>query len=480
MEPSLLVFRPFIPGTRRKAGNAGLSAKELRDRKRKRLEREHELHHATTTQVTPLADEEDDEHVGNSTTTDPNCEILVSPCVEDSSKGPIKHPSEHTDETLRMPNNGRPFEPPNLLPNLPVESSSEQPNEIREKRSRLQTHIQQMQDRRTELSHALEHERIELQRDEQTHAELQTDLAGFQETLHHIQSRRKHIETETQRKRAELVQLQAMVEEMRKQTVEAEQVQKDCMQEIDHRARELERERSSFADAMQKATANIARLRETAEKLQECQRKEADARAATLAAAKHAVSTGKLKVSLLLSDNSQNLPSTSELKTVYWKPHATDTKTRRKTKERTRLPGHDALRHETAVDSESESNDRGGGGDTTSNSMEVHATPVQHRTPRRHVDLKLKVDSLSRLGDESVNNNERKLSSAEKKNEYGSLRKQLMNDGTWNTDSLAVSSHHHENGSRNSSPPSLTYMGHEILRKRRRPSTRFDVQYSPL
>lgn len=399
------------------------------------------------------------------------CDILlVSPLVESSSEERQRqqqqqqqHLLEYNTERQFQDRFNVPIEEQNLIQNLhnQMELLENEQKMIFERRCQLQKQIQQMETRRTELAMTLEKERVELQLEEKKYIELETDLVGFKETFQQIKCRREMIEKAKEKKRMELTQLQAIVEHIREETNKSEKTQNDYIQEIETRTKELENERSTFASTMKKATSNISRLRETIEQLKECNRKEAAARTATLVAAKQAIHTGKCKLTLLLSDDTRKSTPKSELKTVYWSPNPNKKK---RTKNNSRA-SHSAARQEHAGNLKSGSNYDDLGKRTeseTSTEMEVYETPVQHRHSRRasRVDLKSQGDSLSRIGGEK-----RQLSSVEKTKQYGDVRKQLLQK-VRRTDSLADSIH--ERRAQEFSPQCLTYMGHEILRKRQR------------
>jgi hypothetical protein len=447
MEP---VFRPFIPGIRKKPGTAGLSAKEFRDRKRKRLERER--HNDAPVLVTPLTSGEKEIQNATNYTAQLQSEIVVSPVV-DSEQQRQSH-SENSEKIRQDRLNSRPEEEL-LLQDLKsrIDSLEKEERNICEGRCRLQTQIQEMEARRVELSKALENERAALQMEETKYLELETDLAGFQQTLNHIQSRREAIQQATEKTRYESIQLQTIVQNIREEILQLEKTQNECAQELETQKKELENERMIFASTMKKTCLNISRLREAIERLTKCNQKEAAARASTLAVAKQTLHTGKHKLSVILSDQKQ--PNEPDLKTVYWCPNPGKKGKRKKS---TRSSRHASTPEENAATSLSIVHNKKGIKTFESEPLvteQDHATPVQQR--RR----KSEGDSLSRLGDtRSVNS--QKLSSGEKNKKYGGLRKQIFKE-TWRTDSLAASSEE-----KSASPPSLTYMGHEIIRKRRR------------
>jgi DNA repair exonuclease SbcCD ATPase subunit len=445
MEP---VFRPFIPAIRKKPGTAGLSAKEIRERKRKRLERERHNNDAThplviVTPPTLLSGEKEIHH----STTALQPDIVVSPVVA-LEQHQHQHRSQNCEKIGQDRLQSRPDEETQLLQDLQIQIQSLEKQERNVSQDRLQAQIQELEAKRAELSKALEMERAALQLEEKKYLELETDLAGFYQTLNHIQSRREAIQQATEKTRNESIQLQTTVQEIREETLQLEKTQNECAHELETQKKALESERIIFASTMKKTCLNISRLREAIERLTECNQREAAARASTLAVAKQTLRAGKHKLNALLSDP----PTEPDLKTVYWCPNP---RKKEKTKKSIRSSRHASAPEENAAaslsivqnnekdvkDFESELLDR----------EQDHATPVQQR--RRIAEG----DSLSRLGDtRSVNS--QKLSSGEKKKKYGGLRKQIFKD---TTDSLAASSE-------SASPPSLTYMSHEIMRKRKR------------
>ncbi|GAX26428.1 hypothetical protein FisN_37Hh022 [Fistulifera solaris] len=449
MEP---VFRPFIPGIRKKPGTAGLSAKEIRERKRKRLERER--HNDTTlVLVTPPSLLSGEKGIHNNSTIALQKDIAMSPVVALEQQR-HQHCTDNNEEIRQDCRHSLPDEEKQLLQDLQsqIHSLEKQKKDVGDDRCRLQAQILEMEAKRAELSKALENERAALQMEEKKYLELETDLAGFHHTLSQIKSRREAIQQATEKTRYESIQLQTSVQEIREETLQLEKTQKDCAEELEAQKKELETERIIFASTMKKTCLNISRLREAIERLAECNQKEAAARASTLVVAQQTLHTGKHKLNALLSDQ----PTEPDLKTVYWCPNPG--KKKGKTKNSTRSSRHASAPEENAA--ASSSIDR-----SVKDVIHFESEPVSreqnHTTPVQQRRRIAEGDSLSRLGDpRSVNG--QKLSSGEKKKNYGGLRKQIFKE-TWRTDSLASSSEE-----KSASPPSLTYMGHEIVRKRKR------------
>ncbi|GAX19755.1 hypothetical protein FisN_37Lh022 [Fistulifera solaris] len=440
MEP---VFRPFIPGIRKKPGTAGLSAKEIRERKRKRLERER--HNDVPVLVTPLTSVEKEIH---NSTTELQAGIVVGP-VDDSEQP--RH--SHSGEEIRQDRlHSLPDEEQQLLQDLQsqIQSLEKQERIISDDRCRLQEQIQEMEAKRAELSKALEHERASLQTEEKKYLELETDIAGFQQTLIHIKSRREAIQQVTEKAQYESIQLQTSLQEIREETFQLETTQNEYAQELEAQKKELETERILFANRMKKSFLNISRLREAIERLTECNKMEAAARASTLAVAKQTLNIGKHKLNALLS----NEPTEPDLKTVYWCPNPGK---KGKTKKSTRSSRHASALEKAGTSLSIVQHEK----DINDFDAELLVRKQDHTTPMQQRRRIAEGDSLSRLGDtRSVNS--QKVSSGEKRKKYGGLRKQIFND-TWKTDSLAASSEE-----KSASLPSLTYMGHEIIRKRKR------------
>lgn len=471
-------FVSFIPGKKRRPGNAGLSAKELRDRKRKRLEREQALQNdylikqqngiPSSFQTADRKGNEENSH------TDPPCEMSSTPGV-----GPERERRNQPEDydgilqnrlkSILLEEQQKFVSSQDYANKLKdqVETFEQEEREVKENRCRLQKQINQLEARRTALTTALEQEKAELRAEENKYAELDSGLVALQETFCQMKSRRETIEKAKQTNRAELMQLEKNVEDIKEEVTKSETIQNDLVKEVEYRKKQLESQRSAFASAIKKANSNIFRLRETIETLKEYNRKEAMEHASTLSVANQTFNTGKVKADKLLSENSCKRPTmpTPELKTVFWSPNPNG---KQKIKMNAR-PISGTIRQDKG---ENESELRAGGLQATIGSespiaMESYSTPVPRSHSRRaFVDLKSQGDSLSNLGD-SRSVDSRKSPSAEKRRDSGKQRKQPIKEA-WKTDSLAGCLFEKE--LTESSPQSFTYMGHEILRRHRRSS----------
>ncbi len=476
-EANMDPFREFIPGIKTKPGNAGLSAKEIRDRKRRRLEREQELQNnndakqPTAMPCQPATREGEDSR--EDSLIDLKCEISFNRWIL-AERERLKQ-SKGAEGILQNRAKSMIEERRKLIASqstvqklkLQVESFQQEEKEISDNQSSLQTQIKQLEVRHAALKTELERGKAELRMEEKQYAELGSDLAATQESLGQVKTRQNAIKKAKQKKRIEMLQLQKIVDEMRDEATQSENQQSDFIKEIEARKKELESQRDAFASAIRKANSGICRLRETIETLKESKRKEASVHATTLSAADRTFITAKVKLDDLASDNSCTRPSAppSELKTIYWSPTP---KSERKKRARSLISSPD--RQEIVKKSECKLVSYGRI-ETSESSIvsEPHATPVPTSHSRRasFAHLNSKVDSLSRIESTRLVDN-RKSSPGEKRHESSKVRKQLIIDA-WGMDSLAGCSM--EKKVPESSPRSLTYMGHEILRKYRRRSS---------